>query len=282
VTDRLRDALVPPDFAPLDPTRIRRRARRRRLAGVTAAAALAAAAIAVPRLVLDGSPRVPAAGPVRTPGAPGGVPSASPAPDPRGRGGPSGGPTHPCPTRPADPRGVVDHADVVNLGGRQYLRQDHQVVVGRGPRVGVVRCAIADAQDPDYRLTDGDSTFLPVGTVLYAVPGLPTDFRVLASTGQVYDARPDRARTGADLLPLAGRVASVDVVETGRPTRRVADPAALVAAVLRAPVRTGVDLGDPTGYLVFRLRSGTTVARWWNRPRGTVEGGIALPPGTVP
>jgi hypothetical protein len=72
---------------------------------------------------------------------------------------------------------AVDYVDSVRLTGHDFIYESaadpaapHPVP---GAPVGRVQCRITAYQvDPAYRLQDGDATFLPVGTTLYAVVGL--------------------------------------------------------------------------------------------------------------
>jgi hypothetical protein len=273
--DELRRRLVDatPDFPALSPGAIRDRVRRRRrvtgVAAVVAVALLAGAAVAVPRLVLAPA-RVPAAGtPVATPPVP------TPAPTP----------ARSCPTRsPNDGNEIVDYADVVRLGGRDYLSAGDQS--GRPVRaawVGEVLCSIATIRPGSgYRLQDGDATYLTAGTTFYSVRGLPAWFRVMTADGRIYDARvPAGATTGGDLLPLTGQVASIEVVGTDGGVRRLADPAtitAVVAGIVAAPAHPDSTWPyDYVGELRFRLRDGTAVVRTWDPQRRLIDGDIQLP-----
>jgi hypothetical protein len=266
VTDPFRDLLAaaPPEFAPLDPAAIRSRVRRRRLGLVAVPAVVVAVLVAVlvPRLALD--------------------PVAAPPPATRG---PTPSPVvaqPPCPVKGTF-GGIIDYIAAVRFGGRQYIARgsDPGQRPARGEQVGVVRCSIADAQVPDYRMRDGDSTYLPVGTRLYATRGLPFWFRLVAADGQVFESMPAAgARTGAEVLPLRGLVRSIEVSDQHR---LITDPATVrtvVDGLAAAPVRRGNDWVE-SGTLVFRLTDGTTVTRLWSRPHGIVEGGIVLPPSAV-
>jgi hypothetical protein len=85
-----------------------------------------------------------------------------------------------CPPAWSPPPGqgvAVDYVDTVHIAGHEFLYEPgadpaaaHPVL---GTAVGRVLCQITAHQvDPAYRLKDGDATYLPVGTVLYAVVGL--------------------------------------------------------------------------------------------------------------
>jgi hypothetical protein len=275
--DELRRRLVDatPEFPAVAPGAIRQRVRRRRratgVAAVAAVALLAGAAVLGPRLVLAPAPVPAAATPVATP---------TPAP--------TTAPARACPTRsPKDGSEIVDYADVVQFGGRDYLSAGEQT--GRPvrlARVGTVRCAIATIRPGSgYRLQDGDATYLVPGTTLYSVRGLPSWFRVVTQKGRIYDGRvPPDARRGGDLLPLTGQVASIELIGTSGGVRRLTDPAPVAAAVdgiVAAPAHADPDWPGYTGELRFRLRDGTTVVRQWDPARRLIIGAIQLPASVV-
>ena len=272
--DELRRRLVDasPDFPAVSPGVIRGRVRRRRLTGLAAVVAvglLAGAAVVVPRLVLD-----PPAAPV----------AVAPVPTPR--------PTLPpraCPTRsPNDANEIVDYADAVHLGGRDYL--DNGEASGRPVRqaeVGVVRCSISRIRPGSgYLLQDGDATLLPAGAKLYSVRGLTSWFRLLSADGRIFDSQPAAtARRGGDVLPLTGQVTSIELIGVGGGVRRLTDPAAVTAAVAGI-VAAPADPGGPwpyadAGQLRFRLRDGSTLVRQWNPARRLISGNIQLPASAV-
>ena len=92
-----------------------------------------------------------------------------------------------CPIAPvpaASSTGVVsmvsiDWIDVVQFGGRQYAQGlsagpttiDPAKV---GPLLGKTRCHIADSSaGPHFNFRDGDATFLPVGSEVHLIRGVP-------------------------------------------------------------------------------------------------------------
>lgn len=255
--DQLRDRLLAaaPEFAPIAPHTVHARARRRHRGMATAAfagtAVVAGAVLVAPRLVTDPPRDAP---PVAS--APSSAPSSVPGSVPR----------RACPP-PGDGTAIVDYADVVSLLGGHYLRHDEARVVPDRP-VGTVLCTIADIEpDPSYLLVDGDATFLPRGTTLHSVRNLPRWFRLATADGRYYDVRDVAgARTGGQLLPLRGVVASIEVFgPDDRPRRRITNPAqvgAVVDAVLAGPVVPRSE-APPGGRVRFRLTDGTTVERSW-------------------
>src|SRR6266516_1410825 len=122
-------------------------------------AVLVGAAVAVPYVVArSGRPGVAAGGP----------PSVSSAPD--RQPGPA---ARACPAR--DPGSMVDYVDFVRVGGWEYLAglPDRYLTVSRDAlreKVAVVRCTLAAIQPgPRYQPEDGDASWLPAGTPVYAI-----------------------------------------------------------------------------------------------------------------
>lgn len=196
-----------------------------------------------------------------------------------------------CPP-PGDGNAIVDYIDFVGHEGRTYLADPHaarslpQSAVGN--RVGTVRCELSRiVPAPEYLTRDGDAGFLPAGTALYAMRGYPPSFRLLAAQDGAYriyevDTAP-RARTGGDLLPIAGLVRRIDVLDGDTATRvlgKVTDHAeivSVVAALVKAPVDQDRPVTQNPLFLRFHLADGTSVQRAWF-PRDSVVGrGIVVP-----
>ena len=115
-----------------------------------------------------------------------------------------------CP-RSVGALGSVSWVDVLQIEGATYRRVDTAAPASTadptlGQRLATIRCAIgADVQRAGYDLRDGEATFLPPGTPVHAIAGTHPDFRVVAvedGRPAVYEHRPRRATTGADLLPF--------------------------------------------------------------------------------
>jgi hypothetical protein len=115
----------------------------------------------------------------------------------------------------------VDYRDFLQFGGVAYYVADHGVgrPVARGdlgPRFAVVRGNPPES-DPTraYRVRDRDAAFVPVGSPVFTVNGYRPTFRLAASHDgrlRLYEADAAvGARTGADLLDLAGKVRYLSV-----------------------------------------------------------------------
>jgi hypothetical protein len=186
----------------------------------------------------------------------------------------------------------TDYKDFLRFGAVTYHVADHGVgrPVARGdlgPRFAVVRANPPDS-DPThrYRVRDGDAAFVPAGSPVFAVRGYDPSFRLAATHHgrlRLYEADAAvGARTGADLLDLAGKVRHLSV-NSGRfelarikSRPRVAE---LVGQVLAAPV------APPSGraehrhcFVVFNLHDGTAVRRAFFPATGELLPGVFAPP----
>jgi hypothetical protein len=172
--------------------------------------------------------------------------------------------------------------------GRPLTRDD------LGPEFAVVECSFAeDTRGCPYGV-DASAAFLPSGTRVYVVRGYPTNFRLAAVWRDrtfLYQAwRNPRARVGADLYDIVGRVRAIDV-QRGEPPQAVATkPTAITSAhdvdLLVAMIATGVvrapqahPVAEPRYLVTLWLADGTTLGRVYYRETSELMGGVALPVG---
>lgn len=198
----------------------------------------------------------------------------------------------------AGPASASTILDYVSFDGVDYIRWAEEP--GRpltrtdlGPEFAVVECSFGEELTGCPYGVDAGAAFLPTGTVIHAVRGHHTQFRLAAIWQDrifLYQAwRNPRARTGADLLALAGKVRAVDV-QRGEPPRGTAGPAVkitapaevetLVQMVLRGAMRRPQpqSAGAPRYWLTFWLTDGTTLGRPYFPETGELMGGLVLPP----
>lgn len=158
-----------------------------------------------------------------------------------------------------------------------------------GPVFAKVHAKLSgNVSDPNYRPQDGDAAYLEPGAPVYEVKGYAAAFRLAAYLNgrlDLYevDTNP-RARVGADLLDIGGKVCAIDVISAQDGTTVLAtirdqvEVRRLVAMVLVAPVNQVIPTSSGQEYIVaFRLADGTATARiFW--PEQVVLGrGILLP-----
>jgi hypothetical protein len=186
----------------------------------------------------------------------------------------------------------VDYRDFLQFGGVAYYVADHGVgrPVARGdlgPRFAVVRGNPPES-DPTraYRVRDRDAAFVPVGSPVFTVNGYRPTFRLAASHDgrlRLYEADAAvGARTGADLLDLAGKVRYLSVNSGRSELARVKDRARvaeLVRQVLAAPVGpSGGRAEDRYCFVVFNLTDRTAVRRAFFPGTGELLAGVFAPP----
>lgn len=171
--------------------------------------------------------------------------------------------------------------------GRALARED------LGPEFATIECSFGeDLRGCPYGV-DASAAFLPAGTRIYAVRGHATAFRLAAVWRDrifLYQAwRNPRARTGADLFAIAGKVRAIDVqrgesaagaARTPAPITAPADRDALVEMILKAPMRRprAHAVGDARYWLTLWLTDGTVLERPYFPEAGELLGGVAVPP----
>ena len=121
---------------------------------------------------------------------------------------------------------------------------------------------------------DGDAAFVPAGEPVYAVRGYKPSFRVAARhDGRLvlYEADTNpAAKTGADLLDIDGKVASIALLSQrdGRTViGRISEPvrvAELVRLVMTGPIIRSNPASPPSAFVAFELSDGTVTSRaYW-------------------
>jgi len=180
----------------------------------------------------------------------------------------------------------VDYIRFAEEPGRPLARAD------LGVEFATVECSISeDVRGCPYG-TDAAAAFMPTGTRMYEVRGFRTEFRLAAVWSDrifLYQAwRSSRAKAGADLFDVAGKVRAVDV-QRGEPMSAVArrptaisspaDAEALIGMILRGAVRkpSPHTVGEPRYWLTLWLTDGTTLGRTYFPESGELMGGIVVP-----
>jgi hypothetical protein len=180
----------------------------------------------------------------------------------------------------------IDYIRWLDEPGRALTRED------LGLEFATVECSLTeDVRNCSYGM-DAAAAFLPTGTRLYAVRGHATSFRLGALIRErvlLYQAwKNPRAKRGADLYALAGKVRAIDV-QRGEPIPGGASPAsisaehdveALMDMVLRGPVRRPQPhaIAEPRYWVTFWLSDGTTLGRAYFAETSELMGGLTVPP----
>jgi hypothetical protein len=187
--------------------------------------------------------------------------------------------------------------DFVTFDGVEYVRwtQEPGRELTRDDLAGefaVVSCGIAAEPASCPYGDDASAGLMPAGTRMFAVRGYKTEFRLAAVSKEqilLYQAwRSGRAKVGADLYDIAGKIRAIDVRRgeptPGAPGKAVmittrADVDALGEMILRAPIRKAGarSVSAPRYWLTFWLTDGTTLGRAYFPGTGDLTGGVALP-----
>jgi hypothetical protein len=194
--------------------------------------------------------------------------------------------------------GATTLLDYVTFDGIDYIRWTTEEP-GRpltrddlGPEFAVVECSFGEDTRSCAYGVDASAAFLPSGTRVYAVRGYPTNFRLAATWKDrifLYQAwRNPRAKVGADLYDVAGKVRAIDV-QRGEPPQAVAtkptavtspqDVASLVEMIATGAVRAPQvhAAGEPRYLVTLWLADGTTLGRVYFRETSELMGGVAVP-----
>jgi hypothetical protein len=149
-----------------------------------------------------------------------------------------------------------------------------------------IRFKIADnVSDPNYHTKNGDAAFLEQGTIIYSIKDYSPDFRLMAESGELYEADTNpRAKTGADLLDIGDKVEYIginSVMDGKTELASIKDNIQvqmLVQMVLDAPVNQKINRHGSMIYsFVFYLKDGTVVNRSYWLDTGELNRGILLP-----
>jgi hypothetical protein len=197
-----------------------------------------------------------------------------------------------------DRAGATTLLDYITFDGIDYIRWTTDEP-GRaltradlGPEFAVVECSFGeDTRGCPYGV-DASAAFLPSGTRVYAVQGYPTNFRLAAIWKDrifLYQAwRNPRAKVGADLYGLVGKVRAIDVQRGEPPQAMATKPAAITSSqdvtALVEMIATGVvraprvhAIAEPRYLVTLWLADGTTLGRVYFRETSELMGGVALP-----
>jgi len=194
-------------------------------------------------------------------------------------------------------QGAVEWVNFVQFNGIQYLANyDASMGFGRalqqsdlGPVFATVQSKLAgNVNTLGYHIRDGDAGDLAAGTPVYTVKGYTPAFRLAAFLQErlvLYEADDNpRAKTGADLLDIGGKVQSIGVnswVDSNKQLAAIKDAKEvgdLVEMVLTAPVDHSFSSPGNAAYvIIFYLKDDTTVSRTYFTSTGELLHYILLP-----
>jgi hypothetical protein len=108
---------------------------------------------------------------------------------------------------------VIDWIDFVRFDGISYAGRgfapDAPVpTTALGQPFGRVEFQLfRSVHEPGYQVHDCDSSYLPVGTVLYSIKGYDPRFRIAMADGKIYQAYSgEGVRTAGDIIDLRERL----------------------------------------------------------------------------
>lgn len=116
------------------------------------------------------------------------------------------------------PDGIIDWIDFLRINGIQYTA-DHEVNISnvkieKGEKIGEVSYMLNGKACSDHKSSDGDASYLPIGTAIYELKGYKSNFRVVAD-GKIYEVRDNpKAQTIGDLYDIEGKVEKVSFSST--------------------------------------------------------------------
>jgi hypothetical protein len=198
---------------------------------------------------------------------------------------------------PAAGAGATTLLDYITFDGIDYIRFADEP--GRpldrgdlGAEFAVIECSFGEDTRACSYGVDAAAAFLPSRTRVYAVRGYPTNFRLAAVWKDrifLYQVwRNPRAKVGADLYDLVGKVRAIDV-QRGEPPLLTAKPASVTSAAdvsslvemiatsaVRAPKAHA--LAEPRYWLTLWLTDGTALGRIFFPETNELMGGVSVPP----
>ncbi|MFB9326368.1 hypothetical protein ACFFSY_10625 [Paenibacillus aurantiacus] len=112
--------------------------------------------------------------------------------------------------------GIIDWVDFLMLNDVTYSHNydgtSKIAAQQRGEKIGEVAYMLDGHACQGHRTKNGDASYLPVGTPIYAMIGYKPSFRVIAE-GKVYEAdRNPHAKTLGDLWDIEGKIEKVSLV----------------------------------------------------------------------
>ena len=188
---------------------------------------------------------------------------------------------------------IIDWVDFVQWNGVTYLHVMPATTPSSDPVLGTqvattTRKLAGNETDPSHRTQDGEAAFLQAGTPIYSLRDYRASFRIGvkgASGVAIYEADTNpRAKTGADLLDLEGKVVQITVGDSSeRELASIRDPsvvAHLVGLLLQAPVDQSPRAlaGGPQYFLTIRFLDGTRSVRAFWPSTGELSRGILAGP----
>lgn len=119
---------------------------------------------------------------------------------------------------------IIEWVDLLKINNITYY-QNHEgtkavTAEQLGEKVGKISYMLNDHACTNHVSKNGDAAFLPIGTVVYALKGYKSDFRVVANN-KIYEVNENpNAATLGDLMDIKGKVKIVSL-ESGQDGSRI-------------------------------------------------------------
>lgn len=114
---------------------------------------------------------------------------------------------------PTSEQTIIDWVDFVKWDGTTYSMNydsdSESIQWQKAQKLGEVRFTLDGNAGVNHKTKDGDASYLPEGTEIYAIEGYSPDFRVFASGRMFEVSEPAHAETLGSFLDVAGKVERV-------------------------------------------------------------------------
>ena len=187
---------------------------------------------------------------------------------------------------------IIDWVDFVQWNGTTYLAAPAPAPAGAsqltlGAQLATTKRKLdGNETDPSHKIQEGEAAFLESGTPIYTVTDYRPAFRIGVKKGGaivIYEADTNpKARTGADLLDLDGKVDYIGIANLLE-VADIHDPtvvARLVRLILQAPVDQSAQpaAAGPQYFITIHFNDGTQTVRAFWPSTGQLQRGILAGP----
>jgi hypothetical protein len=188
---------------------------------------------------------------------------------------------------------IIDWVDFVQWNGITYLHVPTSSAAAGQPILGLqvattTRKLAGNETDPSHQLQEGEAAFLDAGTPIYSLREYRAAFRIGVKTANgiaIYEADTNpKAKTGADLLDLDGKVDYIGFAEANQDeVAAIRDPALvahLVGLILQAPVDQSAQPppAGPQSFVTIHFHDATRTVRAFWPSTGLLSRGIMAGP----
>jgi hypothetical protein len=111
------------------------------------------------------------------------------------------------------PNVIIDYIDAIKLKGINYVKLYEQDIsnIQKGEKVGEITYTLSGNACSNYKMKDGDATFLQVGTPIYKVDGYKQSFRLMTGNGLYQATGNPNAETVKDFYDIEDKVLRISI-----------------------------------------------------------------------